>query len=190
VPRIIAGSLRGRVLRAPRGRRTRPTSSRVREAIFDVLAHHPTHAHDLADARVLDLFAGSGALGIEALSRGAAAAHFVERDRSALQTLRQNLDALGLAARAVVWPLEAQRAVTRLGAEGARFDVLLLDPPYADTRATAAILEAVTAAELPAPGAVLVLERAGGDNFPVVPGLGAPLVRRWGETEALFYRHD
>jgi 16S rRNA (guanine966-N2)-methyltransferase len=191
VPKIIAGSLRGRVFRAPKGRDTRPTSSRVREAIFDVLMHHPTHAGDVPDARVLDLFAGSGGLGIEALSRGAGSAHFVEHNRNAVQILRRNLKDLGLESRSTVWQLDGRRAVERLSTQGQQFDVLLLDPPYAATEMTAQILNDLTAAKLPAPGAVLVLERAAtNDNAPDVDGLGAPLVRRWGETEALFYCLD
>jgi len=163
----------------------------VREAIFDVLMHHPTHAGDLENTRVLDLFAGSGGLGIEALSRGAAEAHFVERDQGAIRILRQNLKDLALTERSTVWPLEARRAVERLANAGLQFDVLLLDPPYAATEMTAQILHALTAAELPAAGAVLVLERAAtNDNAPNVEGLGKPLIRRWGETEALFYCHD
>lgn len=163
----------------------------MREAIFDVLMHHPTHAGDVPDARVLDLFAGSGGLGIEALSRGAGSAHFVEHNRGAVQILRRNLKDLGLESQSTVWPLDARRAVARLGTDGRQFDVLLLDPPYAATEMTAQILNDLTAAELPAPGAVLVLERAAtNDNAPEVDGLGAPLARRWGETEALFYRHD
>ena len=89
----------------------------MREAIFDVLMHHPTHGCDLSgQAQVLDLFAGSGGLGIEALSRSGAGskAHFVERDRGALRFLRQNIEALGLEGQSKVWPLEARRAVERV----------------------------------------------------------------------------
>lgn len=174
----------------------------MREAIFDVLMHHPTHACDLSgDARVLDLFAGSGGLGIEALSRGGgqgrggAEAHFVERDRGALQALRRNLENLGLEGRTTVWPMEARRAVERLADAGEQFDLVLVDPPYAMTEteaeATARILDSLAAADLLAPAAVLVLERAArnNDDVPDVVGLGKPLVRRWGDTEALFYRN-
>lgn len=155
-----------------------------------MLAHHPTHACDLTDGRVLDLFAGSGALGIEALSRGAAEACFVERDRGAVKILRQNLDELGIAAQSTVWPLEAHKAMARLAAAGGRFDLVLADPPYADEPESLALLEALTAAGLPAPGCVLVLERAASKSNPAVAGLGAPLVRRWGDTEAVFYRRE
>jgi len=169
----------------------------VREAIFDVLMHHPTHGCDLSgDARVLDLFAGAGGLGIEALSRGGAGAEaqFVERDRGAVQVLRRNLKDLGLGERTTVWPLDAGRAVERLADAGARFDLVLMDPPYAltDAEATVRILKSLAAADLLAHGGVVVLERAvtSNDDAPWVAGLGEPLVRRWGDTEALFYRND
>jgi 16S rRNA (guanine966-N2)-methyltransferase len=116
--RIVAGEFRGRRLSAPRGVRTRPTADRVREALFSMLG-------DVSGARVLDLYAGSGALGIEALSRGAAAAVFVERDPRALAAIRRNLDALGLAEDVV--RQDALRFLAR--AEGT-FDLVFCDPPY------------------------------------------------------------
>ena len=119
--RVIAGELRGRRLQAPKGDTTRPTSDRVREATFNALGS----LEAIDGAAVLDGFAGSGALGIEALSRGAAHCLFVERDRAALDALRTNLDALGLGAdRATV------RAGDVEGVEGT-WDLALLDPPYA-----------------------------------------------------------
>jgi 16S rRNA (guanine966-N2)-methyltransferase len=116
--RIVAGEFRGRRLAAPRGVRTRPTADRVREALFSMLG-------DVSGARVLDLYAGSGALGIEALSRGAAAAVFVERDPHAVAAIRRNLDALGLAEDVV--RQDALRFLAR--AEGT-FDLVFCDPPY------------------------------------------------------------
>ncbi|MFM7534785.1 MAG: 16S rRNA (guanine(966)-N(2))-methyltransferase RsmD [Acidimicrobiales bacterium] len=122
--RVVAGTARGRQLLAPSGRDTRPTADRVREAVFNAL-----HSRGLVEgARVLDLFAGSGALGIEALSRGAASATFVERSREALRCVRANLDATGLAERATVVDADAN-AFLRNGTD--RFDLALLDPPYA-----------------------------------------------------------
>ncbi len=121
--RIIAGSHGGRRLRAPPGRHTRPTSERVREAWFAALGNA------VVDARVLDLFAGSGALGIEALSRGARAAHFVEFDRRAVAALRENLEALGLMDRAVVVRADAFAFLSR--PDRPSFDLALADPPYA-----------------------------------------------------------
>lgn len=188
--RIISGSLRGRTIRTPAGRGTRPTASRVREAIYDVIAHHPTHSLPFDGSRVLDLFAGSGAMGIEALSRGAAHACFVERDRRAAVGLRRTLADLGLEARTRVVPLPARAAVDLLGSEGATFDLLFLDPPYADVEDTEALLAALSGSTLLARPSLLVLERSAGGALPLIAALGAPLVRRWGTTEALVYRHD
>jgi len=125
--RVVAGTARGLRLDAPPGVGTRPTSDRVREAIFNSL-----HSADLVvDATVLDLFAGSGALGIEALSRGAAHATFVESDRAALATLRANIERCGLADRATVVAGSAERFLDRRAAAERPFDLTLLDPPYA-----------------------------------------------------------
>jgi 16S rRNA (guanine966-N2)-methyltransferase len=118
--RVVAGRFKGRRLQAPAGRGTRPTADRVREALFQVLG-------PLDGLRVLDLFAGSGALGIEALSRGAASAVFVERGAGALAALRRNLDALGVDA-AEVRRADAFAFLARYGGEP--FDLALIDPPY------------------------------------------------------------
>ena len=121
--RVVAGRARGRRLASPRGRTVRPTSDRVREATFNALSSLDA----LEDASVLDLFAGSGALGIEALSRGAAAATFVDHDPTALVAVRANLATTGLAAAGTVVRSDASRFV----ASGpGRFDLALLDPPY------------------------------------------------------------
>jgi 16S rRNA (guanine966-N2)-methyltransferase len=116
--RVVAGEFKGRRLHAPRGSRTRPTADRVREALFSMLG-------DVSGARVLDLYAGSGALGIEALSRGAESALFVERDQAALAALRRNLEAVG--ARADVRRQDVLRFLAR--PEGT-FDLVFCDPPY------------------------------------------------------------
>ncbi len=117
--RVVAGHLRGRRLVAPPGRATRPTSDRVREALFSILG-------PLDGARVLDLFAGSGALGIEALSRGASSATFVDRDPRALEVVRTNLEALGLEDAAV----HRRDALAYLRAASATHDLVFVDPPY------------------------------------------------------------
>ncbi len=126
VMRVTGGEHRGRVLHTPNGRLTRPTSARARSALFDWLA--PV----LPDARVLDIFAGTGSLGIEALSRGAREATFVERDRSALLALRRNLATLRLDTRAHVVASEARRAMKNLIGHGATYHLVLVDPPYED----------------------------------------------------------
>jgi 16S rRNA (guanine966-N2)-methyltransferase len=121
--RVVAGSARGRPLVAPDGSATRPTSDRVREATFNALGSLDA----VVDATVVDLFAGSGALGVEALSRGAAHATFVERDRRALAAIRANLETTGLGERATVLGDDGIRALGRVGA----CDLVLADPPYA-----------------------------------------------------------
>ena len=126
--RVVAGEFKGRRLHTARGTRTRPTADRVREALFSMLG-------DVSGARVLDLYAGSGALGIEALSRGAESAVFVERDQAALAALRRNLDAVG--ARAEVRRQDVLRYLAR--PEGT-FDLVFCDPPYDDAPAVAAPL--------------------------------------------------
>lgn len=122
--RVIAGELRGRRLRSPTGRSTRPTSARVREAWFSAIAEQ------LPGASVLDLFAGSGALGIEALSRGAATVRFVESDRAALNVLRANVRRLELEARVQVVGSDVFRVLSQSGAAGHTFELALADPPY------------------------------------------------------------
>ena len=123
--RIIAGEKRGRRIEAPEGRDTRPTLDRVRENLFNMLQTRTE------GARVLDLFAGSGALSLEALSRGAEFAVLVDRDRAALRTERKNIETLDYGGKTRMIPGEWFRAVEELKAEGERFDLLFLDPPYA-----------------------------------------------------------
>jgi 16S rRNA (guanine966-N2)-methyltransferase len=120
--RIVAGELGGRKLKVPRDGRIRPTADRVREAWMSILGH------EVANARVLDLYAGSGALGLEALSRGAAEATFVELNPPSLEALRANIDALGVASRTTVHRGDALRFAERL-APGS-FDLAFADPPY------------------------------------------------------------
>lgn len=120
--RVVAGSRKGHTLVAPHGRDTRPTSDRVRESVFNLVG-------PVDGARVLDLFAGSGALGIEALSRGAAHATFVERDAEAVRALDRNLDRLRLAGARVVRG-DALWTVAQEASAGAKYDLVLVDPPY------------------------------------------------------------
>ncbi len=126
--RVVAGVYRGRTLVAPKGDRTRPTTDRVRESLFSALASQL--GADLGGGTVLDAFAGSGALGIEALSRGCVSATFVDNDREALRTLRANLDSLGAQGQARIVQGDVLSLADRGVLPGPRFSLLLLDPPY------------------------------------------------------------
>ena len=177
--RIVRGSLGGRVLRAPSGAATRPTSEKVREAIFNILP-------DVEGMQVLDMFAGFGALGIEALSRGAAHATFIDQGKSALAALRANLRDLGLEDRATVLAGDA----VVLGARqvpASPWQLVFVDPPYASDLAVRAVQ---TLAHL-APDAVIVIEH---DRRNAPPDeLGSLLrtdQRRYGDTLVSFYRGD
>lgn len=166
--RVIGGRCRGRRLRAPAGRGTRPTSDRVREAVFDMLQSQT----DLEGARVADLFAGSGALGIEALSRGADRAVFVDADPGAVACIRANLATTGLAPSAEVVRSDVMRWLSGAASAGPRFDLAFLDPPYAFD-AWPALLGRV-------PADVVVIET---DRPPEVPaGWGVARTRRYGGT--------
>jgi 16S rRNA (guanine966-N2)-methyltransferase len=169
--RVIAGRYRGRRLQAPRGAATRPTSDRVREALFSVLGER------VEGARVLDLFAGSGALGIEALSRGAAEVTFVDSAPAAIGAIRANLEALGAAG-------EVRRADARRFLGGAppaarKYDLVFLDPPYRLAGRLGSELTAALPAVL-APGAAVVAESD--RRAPLELGLRILDERRYGDT--------
>jgi 16S rRNA (guanine966-N2)-methyltransferase len=171
--RIVAGEWGGRRLVAPRGRATRPTSDRVREALFSILG-------PLDGARVLDLFAGSGALGLEALSRGAAHATFVERERAALRALRDNV--ADLAADAEVVAGDARAFLRAAQERGAQYDLVFLDPPY---RAAAGLAQELDLAPVLADGGRVVGESDRREPLE----LPLPLTdeRRYGDTLIRIY---
>ncbi len=182
--RVIAGKFRGRGLRSISGGGTRPTTERARAALFDWMEPW------LPDARVLDLFAGSGALGIEALSRGAAHATFVERDRRARLTLRENLEQLGLCGCSRVLGSEVSRALQRLASEQGRFDLILADPPYGGGW-TVRVLALGTLQGLLAPQGALVLESDAGDQQPSDVGkITLDESRSYGRTRFDRYRPE
>jgi 16S rRNA (guanine966-N2)-methyltransferase len=174
--RVIAGEFGGRSLKAPHGRNTRPTSARVREALFAVLG-------DIRGSRVLDLYAGSGALGIEALSRGAERLVAVESERNAVACIRANLSGLGLDSRGLVIALPVRRALAQL-TQRAPFDLVLCDPPWSDLRSACEDLAQLVRASMLAPGGRLVLEHSSRDEPPEVEGLVTFDHRRWGDTGA------
>lgn len=182
--RIVAGSARGRRLRVP-PRGTRPTSERVREALFSRLEH----AGVVDGARVLDLYAGSGALGLEAASRGAARVVLVESARDAARLCRENASGLGLADRVEVSPIRVEAFLAPgLPPGTAPFDLALLDPPYAVDDATlASALAALVSGRWAAGGAVVVVERATRAGPPPWPtGLRADDQRAYGDTTLAF----
>ena len=176
--RIIAGTAGGRRLKVPPGETTRPTSDRVREALFSAL----DAAGVLEGARVLDLYAGSGALGLEAASRGAAQVVLVEAARPAAQTARANVAALALPGVRVVAERVERFLAAPAAAAGGGWDVVLLDPPYAvESEHVAGLLRQLV--PLLAPAATVVLERSSRSPEPVWPAeFGEVRERRYGET--------
>jgi 16S rRNA (guanine966-N2)-methyltransferase len=180
--RVIAGRFGGRRLKAPRGRaRTRPTSDRVREALFSMLG-------DIRGSVGLDLFAGTGALGIEALSRGAERVVFVERDRAASQALRANLAALGLAAPGAELRVgDALAALRAARGAGETYDLVFLDPPYGQARELESELSALLPALL-APGARVVVESD--RRIPVELPMEVSQQRRYGDTTITIHRTE
>jgi len=180
--RVLAGEFKGRRLVTTRGGTTRPTGDRVRIACLDTLMPH------LPRGPFLDLFAGSGAVGIEALSRGAPAAVFVELEAAALRALRDNIAGLGLEGRAHVIREDAVRAVSTLVRRGERFAVVFLDPPYISSRATEA-LDAVAGGGVLTASAVVVLQHATKTPPPATTGVLRPWkTSRFGETSLTFFR--
>ncbi len=181
--RIIAGRLKGRRLAAVRGP-VRPTADRVREAVFNILGSA------VEGARVLDLFAGSGAMGIEALSRGAATAVFVEDHPAAVGVLRRNLELCGLTAAGQVRAQAAAAALKALSAQGRQFEVIFCDPPYGRGLA-ADSLARLAAGSLAAPGAVAVVEHSRREELAAVyESWGRRQERRYGDTVVSFYRRE
>ena len=179
--RVVAGELRGRRLSAAAGRETRPTSERARAGLFDWLGAR------VDGARVLDLFAGTGALGIEALSRGASDAVFVERSREALRALRKNLAELELEDRAHVVERDLARGLGSRVLESERFDLVFADPPY-EGRWLEKLVACESLAERLAPDAVVIAERSQRTD----PERDTPLLRlrgtkRYGETAFDWY---
>lgn len=177
--RVTGGLLAGRRIAVPRRRDVRPTADRVRESMFARL-------EGLEGARVLDLFAGSGALGIEALSRGAAGAVFVDRATPCVTCVKENLTALELDERSTVIRSPARGALARLGRQGERFDVVFVDPPYASDEALAA-LEGVRTGELLAEGGLVVVEAHRGHDPGAAEGFRRTDERRYGDTVVAWY---
>jgi pantetheine-phosphate adenylyltransferase len=175
--RVIAGSAKGRRLKTVASRKVRPTADRVKESLFSMLASRI----ELDGKAVLDLFAGSGALGIEALSRGAATAVFVERDRQVRRVLRENLRACGFESRAEILGCSAGTAIDLLAQRRASFDLVLLDPPYA-SRSLGEVVGDLARADLMAPGCIVAAEHGAERAVEVHRGFRLTQTRRYGTT--------
>ena len=181
--RVVGGTLRGRTLAAPQSRAIRPTADRLRESLFNVLAH--AYGDPLRGARVLDLFAGTGALGIEAVSRGAAFVLFIDDGPEARALLRENVAALGLGGVTRIF----RRDATKLGPAHPLepFSLVFLDPPYGQGLAEKALAAAREGGWL-APDALIVVEEATKAQFAAPPGFSELERRRHDETELIFLR--
>ena len=180
--RVTGGNARGTPLLAPKGAEVRPTTDRVREAIFSIL-----YSMDADLSRVLDLYAGTGALAIEALSRGAASADLVERSAAVCALIRKNLTRTRLVGQARLHCMDVRRALDQL-VGGGTFTTVFLDPPYADPQ-IASVLEALGASGLAATDATIVLEHAHARTPPQAIGtLALVSDRRYGDTGVAFYR--
>lgn len=179
--RIVGGRFKGRRLAPVKGLHTRPTSDRVREAVFNILPR------DFPFRTVLDLFAGTGAMGLEALSRGAEEATFVDSDAAAVSVIRKNLELCGEEARVI--RKDAPSALKEFARKGEQFDLIIIDPPYSSDLAFQA-LKAIDQGGILSPGGVIVAEAA--KRAPLeaeFSGLEAFDERRYGDTMVCFYRH-
>lgn len=179
--KVIGGAARGRKLKVPKGMAVRPTAARVKESLFNILPH------DFSGLRLLDLFAGSGNVSIEALSRGAREAVLVDESARSAAVIRENLAQLGLSVRAQVWVLPAARALRKLAAAGEKFDLIFLDPPY-ERGLVRTTLEAIDKADLLDARGKVVVEHS--TREAVARDYGALLLndqRRYGDTLLSFF---
>jgi 16S rRNA (guanine966-N2)-methyltransferase len=182
--RIVGGRLRGRLLAAPASQAIRPTADRLRESLFNILVH--AYGDPITDARVLDLFAGTGALGLEALSRGAAFALFIDEGAEARALLRENVATLGLGGTTRIF----RRDATKLGAAHPiePFSVAFLDPPYGRSLAEQALASARSGGWL-APGALVVVEEAAKPSFTTPEGFDEIERRNYDDSALIVLRH-
>lgn len=185
--RVIAGTYRSRILKSLKGPELRPTSDRLRETLFNVLGA------DVAGSRFIDLFAGTGAIGIEALSRGASEVVFVENYSPAAELIRRNLEALGIRKGAIVLAADALRGLEKLSSKernkSLQYDFVFLDPPYAAAKDYARVLESLGSGNLLAPGGLVIAEHRRSFELPgEVGALQGYRVLKQGDAALTFYR--
>lgn len=181
--RVIAGKFKSRRLRTLRGNSLRPTSDRLRETLFDILGHA------VQDAVFLDLFAGTGAIGIEAISRGASQVVLVEKHAPAVKLIRENLKSLGIVGEAEVLLNDALRALETLASQRTRADFIFLDPPYAQANEYERVLEFIGSAEILSAGGVVIAEHAKKLELPLfAEALERTRVVVQGDSALSFYR--
>lgn len=185
--RIVGGQFRGKALISSPGEGTRPTSDRARQAVFNVLEHAAWSTRALEGARAIDLFAGSGAMGLEAISRGAGFCLFVETDEAARGAIRDNVEALDAIGRTRVHRRDATDLGVRPGSAGAPFTVAFLDPPYRSGLGERALAELAAGGWL-APDAICVFEQAASEPLQDTPGFERLDNRRYGAAQVSFLR--
>lgn len=180
--RVIGGTAKGRKLASPKGGNMRPTSDRVKEAIFNIISGI------VQDAEVLDLFAGTGSLGIEALSRGASKAYFVDSRPESIKLIKSNLEITGFQDKASVIKADVNKAVDRFVKSGVKFKLIFLDPPY---RISVSFLDAILlmiASHMLNFNGLLILEHSAKSEPRSVEGLEVESTRIYGDTAVTFYR--
>ncbi|NLO89296.1 MAG: 16S rRNA (guanine(966)-N(2))-methyltransferase RsmD [Clostridia bacterium] len=182
--RIISGKHRGRRLKTPKNAKIRPTSDRVREAIFNILGEK------ICSSRVLDLFCGTGALGIEALSRGASHVVFVDKDRASIELVEANLELIGESEKALIFKSDVLKVFSRLAAEKMLFDVVFVDPPYKE-QFHKALLKELASGGLLAKGAVVVYETSHKYEFTEPDPLYVMIKsKKYGDTRVFFFLYQ
>jgi 16S rRNA (guanine(966)-N(2))-methyltransferase RsmD len=178
--RVIAGKCKGRKLVAPKGSHVRPALDQVKEAIFNIL-------YDVSDLDVLDLFAGSGSIGIEALSRGASSATFVENDLVAHRSIIENLDKCNLKDQATVWKLNVSSAIKTLNKKDAKFDLIFVDPPYLKNLVNPT-LEQLASSSLLKDESIVVIDHHPKEPIEDIPGMTLTETRKYGQTRITFMK--
>lgn len=177
--RVISGSARGRKLKAPEGLTTRPTTDRIKESLFNIIAA------DLYECRFLDLFSGSGSMGIEAISRGAKKAVFVDNNRNSVAVINENIKATRFEERAEVMNCDISNAIARLGCLGEKFDIIFMDPPYNKGLVESA-LTYIVKANILADDGYIIAEQSQEDKIPEVMGLEVFRVKDYKITKMTF----